>query len=1263
MTRLAAIVPLAAIVLNASAASAQSPLGSAQSFAVLGASIVTNTGPSVVTGDLGVSPATAVTGIPPGVVIGGLHAGDLVAARAQADAGIANAQLKALPCLPLNNLTGQVLGTGVLSLPPGVYCFDTSAQITGTLFLTGTGPWVFQIGTTLITASNAAVVVVDAGSTCSGANVFWQVGSSATLGAGTRFVGTILALASVTVMTGASVSGSVLALTAAVTLDTNAVSVCTPPVIPTNQSPVADAGPDQAVPLASLATLDGSASSDDGRLQTLSYSWVSDTGFSAAGKVATVLLPLGTHVFTLTVYDGEFSATDSVTITVLDATPPAIAIASPVANAAYALDQIVFASYTCTDASGIASCTGTAASGAQIDTSSPGPQPFCVTAVDGAGNTSTQCVSYSVLEPPTITVTSPIEPIYELGSLLLAQYSCAGAATCTGDVASGSALDTSTPGLKSFTITATDAAGNTTTQVVTYTVSLGSCVAPYAGLTAWLPGDGSAVESVTGATAIWTGTEAYGPGKVAQAFSVGSGRYVSLPFEQVGAFTLQAWVRAPDRLLPEFTGVLSTGGPAQKATSLQIELDGTGNYRLNVGDGDLSLLIGPALDFFQHVAVTFDGSTLTAYLNGQLVQSEVWAGSPGLGFHVLNVGIDRDGLHPFTGLVDEVQVFNRALSDEEVAQTFLTGASGLCTNRPQVAPGQSPLGSAQSFAVLGGSIVTNTGPSLVTGDLGVSPGTSVTGIPPGIVTGGIHAADLVAAQAKADARIAYDQLKTLACLPPNNLTGQVLGSTVLSLSPGVYCFDTSAQVTGTLALTGTGPWLFQIGSTLTTAANAAVVVADAGSTCSGANVFWQVGSSATLGTGTQFAGTILALASITVMNGASVSGSVLALTGAVTLDRNNVSVCQAPPANHPPVAVAVAAPNPAEATGPDGAIVSLDGTGSSDPDHDTLTCTWHEGATPLGTGCLLSTRLTIGSHAITLTVDDGQGMTAASDVVVVVRDTTGPALTVPPVVLAEATSPLGASVLYTASATDVVSGAVPITCAPASGSGFAIGSTVVTCSATDATGNIASATFNVIVSDTIAPEVQITSSADALLSGSTFAVVVLANDIVGVAAVTVNGIEAARTVGTAQAGTWVATVPVALPVAPGGVLRFDVRASDAAGNAGTATLLVDNDGIPAAMDRNRVAGIDESGSYSNDFVTRPDSRHGDAKRVDGETLECADRGRGAGHDLGIGRHRENFSVHRDGQGSQAGCHRRNGGHHMRFNGDHHGQGDQRGTAD
>ena len=227
-TRLLFLVPFAALFYTASTANAQPALGSAQSFAVLGASTVTNTGATLVTGDLGVSPGTAITCFSPGMVVGTIHAGDLVAAQAHSDAVLAYARLKGLACLPSNNLTGKVLGTspGVLSLPPGVYCFDTSAQLTGALALTGAGHWVFQVGTTLTTESASQVLVVDAGQKCSGSNVFWQVGSSATLGTGTRFAGNILALASITVTTGVSVSGSVMALTGEVTMDTNHVSVC-----------------------------------------------------------------------------------------------------------------------------------------------------------------------------------------------------------------------------------------------------------------------------------------------------------------------------------------------------------------------------------------------------------------------------------------------------------------------------------------------------------------------------------------------------------------------------------------------------------------------------------------------------------------------------------------------------------------------------------------------------------------------------------------------------------------------------------------------------------------------------------------------------------------------------------------------------------------------------------------------------------------------------------------------------------------------------
>jgi len=197
------------------------------------------------------------------------------------------------------------------------------------------------------------------------------------------------------------------------------------------------------------------------------------------------------------------------------------------------------------------------------------------------------------------------------------------------------------------------------------------------------------------------------------------------------------------------------------------------------------------------------------------------------------------------------------------------------------------LGTAESFAVLAGATVTNTGPSIITGDLGVSPGSAVTGFPPGVVVGGtIHAGDAVAAQARTDARLAFRNLAGQAC--PTDLTGQDLGG--LTLTAGVYCFDTSAQLTGTLILDAQGDpnavFIFQIGSTLTTASFSSVMLINGADAC---NVFFQVGSSATLGTGTDFFGNILALTSITANTGATVEGRLLALNGAVTLDSNVIT--------------------------------------------------------------------------------------------------------------------------------------------------------------------------------------------------------------------------------------------------------------------------------------------------------------------------------------------------------------------------------------
>ena len=198
------------------------------------------------------------------------------------------------------------------------------------------------------------------------------------------------------------------------------------------------------------------------------------------------------------------------------------------------------------------------------------------------------------------------------------------------------------------------------------------------------------------------------------------------------------------------------------------------------------------------------------------------------------------------------------------------------------------LGTAESFAVLGGSTVTNTGPSVITGDLGVSPGSAVVGFPPGIVTppGTIHVADAVAAQAQSDVTVAFNDLAGRAT--NFNLTGQDLGG--LTLTPGVYTFATSAQLTGTLTLDAQGnpnaEFIFQIGSTITTASGSSVMMINNGNPCA---VYWKIGSSATLGTTTAFKGHVLALASITMNTGATLDGSALAQNGAVTLDNNQVS--------------------------------------------------------------------------------------------------------------------------------------------------------------------------------------------------------------------------------------------------------------------------------------------------------------------------------------------------------------------------------------
>jgi len=303
------------------------------------------------------------------------------------------------------------------------------------------------------------------------------------------------------------------------------------------------------------------------------------------------------------------------------------------------------------------------------------------------------------------------------------------------------------------------------------------------------------------------------------------------------------------------------------------------------------------------------------------------------------------------------------------------------------------MGQAASFAVLGGSAVTNTGATSVLGELGVSPGTAVTGFPPGIVTGGsIHINDAVAQQAQTDLTIAYNNLAGQA--PTADLSGQDLGG--LTLGPGVYRFTSTAQLTGTLTLDAQGDpaavFVFQIGSTLTTASAANVVIINGGSDC---NVYWQVGSSATLGTGSALAGSILALTSITLTTSATVSGRVLARNGAVTLDTNTVAVCAA---GCPPVTLAPATlPNATVGTAYSQTLVASGGTA---PYTYTVSAgTLPPGLTLSGAGQLAGNPTTAGSFSFTVTATDANGCVATRVYTLVIGPQGCPVLTVSPTTL------------------------------------------------------------------------------------------------------------------------------------------------------------------------------------------------------------------------------------------------------------------------
>jgi hypothetical protein len=216
----AVVGSLVALGSNASAAPVAVGLGTAGSFAVLAGTGITNTGPTTITGDIGTFPTATITGFTSITLSGTNHAGDSVTQGAKTD--LTTAYTTAAGEGPTTAIAADLVGR---TLKPGVYNSASAVGLSGVLTLDAAGDpnavWVFQAGSTLITASGSRVVLLNGAQSC---HVYWQVGSDVTLGTNSTFTGTILALTSISLQTGATVDGRVLARNGAVTMDTNTIT-------------------------------------------------------------------------------------------------------------------------------------------------------------------------------------------------------------------------------------------------------------------------------------------------------------------------------------------------------------------------------------------------------------------------------------------------------------------------------------------------------------------------------------------------------------------------------------------------------------------------------------------------------------------------------------------------------------------------------------------------------------------------------------------------------------------------------------------------------------------------------------------------------------------------------------------------------------------------------------------------------------------------------------------------------------------------------
>ena len=199
---------------------------------------------------------------------------------------------------------------------------------------------------------------------------------------------------------------------------------------------------------------------------------------------------------------------------------------------------------------------------------------------------------------------------------------------------------------------------------------------PPGGMVSWWPGDGNANDIAGGNHGTLQGGAGFAQGVVGEGFSLdGVNDYVSAPFTYEGPFTVDFWLEANVATQAEYTSAFASSTPGHYSPFSQIDFDSFGNYRFQGGNDELHLNIGPATTSFQHVAVTYDSSTVRTYLNGEFQNSATWAG-PTLRFETAKIGMNRDNVKSFDGLIDEVAIFNRTLTADEIRAIYEAGSAG-----------------------------------------------------------------------------------------------------------------------------------------------------------------------------------------------------------------------------------------------------------------------------------------------------------------------------------------------------------------------------------------------------------------------------------------------------------------------------------------------------------------------------------------------------------------------------------------------------------